>query len=367
MKRVLHIGESAPQLPSDEWELRTAEPGAAPEEAATTDVVVLDAVRAGTADLVRAVAAASPGVPIAVLRAPDQPYDRAIARQVAVYSARSEDPLRAEWIVRRATGCDRFPRRPAELSAGQLPMLPQSAVELLDALDNPELGVREAAALVEQDPAVTAQVMSLANSAFYGLPRRVGRLAEATAIIGLATLRRMVLAGAMFRAFDGVADRDFVERIRDVSVLRMRIAGLLAETPNEELATAALLMDVGRLAHLTMEAEPERSLFPTADQLDAEAARCGLDSGLLAGFLLQEWGVPATIASAVAGAWWDDPVPVGSGPWEHLLRLASALAAGGMGEDPPISDDWVATIGLAARYAGWREDVADIAMQWPAA
>lgn len=364
MKTLLHIGTSSLALPEHAWDVVNL-PDAGREWPVSPDVVVFDP-DVGRAHLLEA-RLQHPTVPRVVLAGADEPYDLERARLAYAYLTQSANPERMNWLLHDALGEQALPRSRHLLEVADLPVLPANATRLLDALDDPEIRLRDATDLIASDPGLAARVLALANSAFYGLPRRVGRLQDAAGFLGLATLRRTVLATQVFRAFESVEDQAFVQRVRDFSVLRMNVARSLTGSPNEEVATAALLMDVGRLAQRSMCQTPVASLFPGSAELDEEAARCGLDSGMLAAIILDDWGMPSSIVHSVASAWWARPHAASGLGTAAVLRIASGLASEGLGEGERLSAGWLEALGVHNRIDGWRQHAADLAIQWPAA
>jgi HD-like signal output (HDOD) protein len=364
VKSVLLIGNECPPIPDHSWVV-SRNPAERPS-GGDVDVAFVTYRDESTVDLVNRFRSERPLVPCVVTRRQDQPYNLDLARQARLYVIASKHPVRNDWFLRKAVGLAQLPPELEKLDANDLPVLPASAMEIIDGLDNPDISPQRAAELVAKDPAIAARVMALANSSYYSMPRRISTTLDATILLGLAVLRRTVLAVAVFSTFEKLADPAEVERIRQLSLLRTKIASKLEGKPNEELATASLLMDVGRLAQLAIGNQPTTALFPTPDDLDAEAARNGMDSGMIAARLLELWRLPAAVTTAVAGAWWPEPSPANRCS-SHVIRMASALAAEAMGEHAEPSEPWLAAIGQADRYHEWRDQAADLAIRWPAA
>lgn len=367
MKTVLLVGEDTPSIPSHSWTV-TRNPADRPD-GRDIDVAVFsqhDETIDADIDSISRFRADRPLVPCVVTRRPSQTYNLDLARISRVYVIKSDQEARTDWFLRKAVGQAQLPPEIENLSADDLPVLPSSMMEIIDGLDDPDISPREAARLVELDPAITARVLALANSSFYAVPRRIGNAVDATMLLGLAVLRRTVLAAAVFGTFERLADPEQVERLRQLSLLRTQIVSKMVANPDEELATASLLMDVGRLAQLAVGNQPPRSLFPNTMELDAEAAQYGMDSGMVAARLLELWGMPVSVCTAVACAWWPEPNPTNRGG-AHLVRVASALAAEAMGEMASPTEQWLTAIGEAQRYHEWREHAADLAIQWPTA
>ena len=86
-------------------------------------------------------------------------------------------------------------------SVRELPALPAVVLELIQSLGDSEVSAEQLAAKISQDQAIAAKTLRLANSSFYGLPRQVTSIAEATTILGLRTLRSVATAAGLAGGF----------------------------------------------------------------------------------------------------------------------------------------------------------------------
>ncbi|PLX96890.1 MAG: HD family phosphohydrolase [Desulfuromonas sp.] len=80
---------------------------------------------------------------------------------------------------------------------GDLPPMPIVAVKVLELLQDPDTSVKKLAETISLDPAVSARMLKIANSAMYGLSRQVTTLQNALVILGERTVRSLVLASSM--------------------------------------------------------------------------------------------------------------------------------------------------------------------------
>ena len=108
--------------------------------------------------------------------------------------------------------------------------------------------------LIAQDPAMMAKILQLANSAIFGLRSQVTSPAQAAVVIGMDTLKSLVLSMSVFKSFDNVKFSGFdlndtVQHSLEVGALARHIAK--TENLSNEIAgeafTAGLLHDVGKL------------------------------------------------------------------------------------------------------------------------
>ena len=85
--------------------------------------------------------------------------------------------------------------------AHQLPSIPKVVQELLRDFDDPNVDAGKIAAKLQLDQALTAKVLRLANSSFYGGTRKVSSVNDAVVLLGVDSLRTMVAAGGVVAAF----------------------------------------------------------------------------------------------------------------------------------------------------------------------
>ncbi|RLB68310.1 MAG: hypothetical protein DRH03_10005, partial [Deltaproteobacteria bacterium] len=84
----------------------------------------------------------------------------------------------------------------------RIPQLPQILLRIESALENPEIGGQELGRVILEDPALTAQVLKVANSTFYN-PRgnKISTVSRAIVILGYDNIRRLVLGLSVSRMF----------------------------------------------------------------------------------------------------------------------------------------------------------------------
>ena len=83
----------------------------------------------------------------------------------------------------------------------QLPTMPEVAVSLIKSLSDEYTPLEKIAQSISKDPALTAKLIRLANSARFGLPRKVSSIDDAIAMVGLNPVRTLALAACMSSAF----------------------------------------------------------------------------------------------------------------------------------------------------------------------
>ncbi len=213
---------------------------------------------------------------------------------------------------------------------GPLPAVPRVYSELTRRLADPSVSVIELAELVSEDPALAAQVLRMANSAFFGRDRAVSGLADAAARLGTRLLRSLVLHAELYGGFPlPPAEVGRIEAFQRHSALVARIAsGLEPRAPwLDDAFSAGLLHDLGKLVLLSRlpkryEAIEAEALRSGRELHVVEAEQLGAHHGTIGACLLGMWGLPSVILEAVHG---HHGMPVEATPRLDAVR-AVALA-----------------------------------------
>ena len=78
-----------------------------------------------------------------------------------------------------------------------LPALPWVVKRVMELTEDPDSTARDINEVINQDQSMTAKVLRLANSAFYGFPRRISTVTDATIMLGFQTIRSIVIAASV--------------------------------------------------------------------------------------------------------------------------------------------------------------------------
>lgn len=194
-------------------------------------------------------------------------------------------------------------------SMQDLPLLPKTYADLRQALSDPEVSVDHVVKIVERDVAISAKILQLVNSAFFGITRDVTEISTAVSYLGLNILQNLVLSAEVFRAFrpkkpiPGFSAEEFHLH----SQYAARIAGKipLKNEMQGGAVAAALLHDVGKL--VIAERSPEhfaRALSGAKEDRKPlyviEEELIGISHADVGAYLLSLWGLPYPVVEAVA-------------------------------------------------------------------
>jgi HD-like signal output (HDOD) protein len=192
----------------------------------------------------------------------------------------------------------------------QLFSFPEAALRINELIDQPTTTLDELADVILTDPALSARLLRLVNSAYYARQVPVDTVSKAVQMIGFSALRELALATASVGFFSGLpAERINMEQFWfDGIACGMAARELdqrLGYGGGEQLFLAGLLHSVGKLVFFSRFPEEYRQVLDRIDRDDlahpvAEEAIFGFNYATLGGALLQNWHFPELIWQAVA-------------------------------------------------------------------
>jgi putative nucleotidyltransferase with HDIG domain len=209
------------------------------------------------------------------------------------------------------TAKKRVKTTPYDLVSGvvRLVSLPEVCIRVNEMLEDPRINAADIGRVISQDTGLTARLLKIVNSAFYGFPSRIETVSRAVTVIGLRELRGLVLAASAVEAFSKIPN-DILNMVKfwRHSVYCGVVAQLLAERcrvlHSERLFVAGLLHDIGKLIlshRLPNEMREVVARISTEDRPDYEIEReiFGFDHADVGGELLKVWQMPKTLGQAV--------------------------------------------------------------------
>lgn len=195
---------------------------------------------------------------------------------------------------------------------GCLPSPPKLYTQLTEAVNSEMADLKEISEIVEQDPAVVAQVMKQVNSAFFGFNRTITNLKEAISMLGVRNLRSLALSSQLNNQFKSSNDWDrfSFEQLNQRSLLVARLAQAICRRAGANKITqdqaflAGLLHDVGVLIMASHDADQYKKLLNYSVKKQkpiylVEKASFGFFHGEVAGALLALWNLPPQVIEAV--------------------------------------------------------------------
>jgi len=192
-----------------------------------------------------------------------------------------------------------------------LPTLPQVVESVISMVEDPNTTASQLSAVISKDQALTTKVLKVVNSAYYGMPREISTLNQATVILGFSTIKNLVLSASIFGTFDDHYSNQHFNRVKfwehsigtavGARVLSKRI-GL--GNP-EELFVAGLVHDIGKVVideYLHDDFLKILDIVETRNVriLDAEQEVLNFGHPNLGEWVATMWNLPQDLVTAIA-------------------------------------------------------------------
>ncbi|MFH1410384.1 MAG: response regulator [Patescibacteria group bacterium] len=192
-----------------------------------------------------------------------------------------------------------------------IPSLPSLYAEVMEAVQSPDASLNKVGRIIAKDMGMTAKILHLVNSAFFGIPRHVSNPEQAVSLLGLDTVKALVLTVGVFSKFDKAKIPAFsIKNLWTHSLIAGAYAKEIAGSENvdrisiDDAFMAGLLHDIGKLVmatyltdeytRVTKHVQDEKLPFYKAEQkvFDTTHAEVGA-------YLLGLWGLSNSIVEAV--------------------------------------------------------------------
>lgn len=191
----------------------------------------------------------------------------------------------------------------------ELNSLPEIYRQINDLVDDPYCSVNDISKVISTDPSLTARLLKLVNSPFYGFPSQISTVSRAIAVVGIQELRDLVLATSVTRMFKGIP-KDLIDmgQFWRQSIYCGLVARAIASRCNnanrERLFVAGILHKIGALVlykktpELSREAV-SRVQFNGEVLYQAEEDVFGFNHADVGGELIRQWKLPRKLETAV--------------------------------------------------------------------
>ncbi len=197
-------------------------------------------------------------------------------------------------------------------NTSSLPSHPSLYYEIVLMLEKPECTIKEIVEKITADIGMSAKILQLVNSAYFGNSKHITSLVQAVNLIGLNTVKSLVLSLHVFSGFNNSKLKsNLINNLWNHSLLTAKVADRIARMEQldrkiiEEAYSASLLHDVGMLIllnNLPQEYEPllMNQMLPDIPIEEAEEAFFGASHADVGAYLMGLWGLPESMMQAIA-------------------------------------------------------------------
>jgi diguanylate cyclase (GGDEF)-like protein len=189
-----------------------------------------------------------------------------------------------------------------------LPSLPTIAVQVLDLAARPEVDIAEIARIISKDPALSGKILRTVNSSFYGRSQHVSTISHALVILGLQSVKTLVLGFSLVSNLTKSKSKGFKHlsywrhSIYSATAART-IATKLGVVQQEEAFLSALLMDIGMLVLDQVVGDAYGDVHggakSHADLPAAETAALGMSHAEVGAMLAEQWKLPPVLTMPI--------------------------------------------------------------------
>ena len=191
----------------------------------------------------------------------------------------------------------------------RLSTVPIVYAKLSEAINSPRSSVGYISTIIGQDASLTARLLRVVNSAFYGFPRKIDTISRAVLVVGTQQLRDLALATSVMKLFKKIPEKyvtmeSFWRHSVSCGVAARTIAGYCREPNVERFFVAGILHDIGKL--IIYDRMPDKSDVILKRAMESnelvykvEQDIIGFDHAAVGGALIKAWRLPSNLEEVV--------------------------------------------------------------------
>lgn len=192
-----------------------------------------------------------------------------------------------------------------------IPPFPATVTKVLQVIDTSKVNAKDVASLLAEDQSVATTILRYANSAYYGLPRQVSTVSEATVILGFAAIKSLLLAAAVHKTINkevtgySLAEGELWNHSINCAMLAKYLAVKCRFPIPEQVFVAGLIHDVGKVVLSTYVGPQFTEILKLVHEenipfMDAEKRVLGFNHTEVGAALAQKWNLPSELVEAIA-------------------------------------------------------------------
>lgn len=233
-----------------------------------------------------------------------------------------------------------------------LPTLPRTVLRITELVNDPKSSAKDLARIITDDQVLTARLLKLVNSSFYGFPQRISTVTNAIVLLGFDAIRSLLLTTSVFDLFAGrnkKSNQDqekFWDHSLGCAVGAKVIGNHLRHDKIEELFVSGLLHDIGKIVEMLFLTDEFMRVVTIVNKqntlmITAEQQVLGYSHAEIGKLLAGKWNLPVKLEQVIAHH--HQPAAAGSFVMEaSIVHLADILCRalnmgyGGDNKMPPL-------------------------------
>jgi len=249
---------------------------------------------------------------------------------------------------------------------GDIATLPEVTLKIIKVVEDPNSTARDLHAIIKNDPALSAKILKVVNSAFYGLPGQISSVDRAIVLLGLRAVKNIAIAASVTRLFKSIPSikgfnpRDLWKHSLAVAVAARLICRFRDKAHAEEAFLAGLIHDLGVIVALQAFSDRFNEVVQKAAAgkiwCEAEIEVFGVDHQALGLALAAKWKFPLSLRAPIGYHHCPERVSEEHRWLTYVVHVADLIACqDGYGFAPSpyetledaLTQDALAVIGLA--------------------
>jgi putative nucleotidyltransferase with HDIG domain len=191
-----------------------------------------------------------------------------------------------------------------------MPILPNRVNKIIEITEDPDSTIKDLEKEILKDQSLTARILKLANSAYYGYPRKINTVSQATILLGFQTIKSMTLASTISKMMEAelkgyaLEEKDLWTQSQTCAIISRYIAKDINYPKPETAYIGGLLRDIGKtILNFYVEQEYNAIVnkveYSNMSFLEAEEEILGFNHAQIGEKIANKWNFPEELVEAI--------------------------------------------------------------------